>query len=466
MATVALVNPQLATSGWGRGLRPGTMEDALPRHALTALSSVLRHAGHRPLLVDLRLLSGWPDYDSILERERPEFVCVTAHTVEVAEALDCFRRAKRVLPSCVTVGGGIHLSMFPDEAPAAVDFVIRGEGEVTLPRLVADPGGIARVSWGYPPDLDALPYEDRALYPDHAWRMRFPMWSLPVPTAEILTGRGCPYGCRFCCGPGEQNLYTKSAPSDPARRIPSFRRRSVESVVGELEALRAAYGIRSVVFHDDQFLLDPKWVDRFCRALDRAGLVHRGLRWWAACRADVICRYPELIAAMRRAGLKVISIGFESFSDDILVWLDKGTTSELNHRAAEICHRLGLEIFANVMLGVPRSDGVWRIADDLATVEAIERIRPRYASPSFFTPAPGSAMYEWWLTAFPPAAGAARSGHRNPAPGSIPGVDYPVLAVLAQRCLAVAAHPLHDRLRHLRFRLASHRAADRTEAAA
>ena len=467
MATVALVNPQLATSGWGRGLRPGTMEDALPRRALTSLSSVLRRAGHRPLLVDLRLLSGWPDYDAILERERPEFVCSTAHTVEIGDALAALERAKAVLPSCTTVGGGIHLSMFPEEASATVDHVIRGEGEVTLPHLVAGGGDWPRVTWGEPPDLDTLPPEDRALYPDHAWRMRFPLWSLPPPTAEILTGRGCPYGCRFCCGPGEQNLYTKPAPADPSRRIPSFRRRAVESVVAELEELRAVYRIRSVVFHDDQFLLGPRWVDDLCRALDRAGLVRHGLRWWAACRADVICRHPELIAAMRRAGLRVISIGFESFSDDILAWLGKGTTGEQNHRAAEICHRLGLEIFANVMLGVPRADGVWRLADDIATVEAIERIRPRYASPSFFTPVPGSALYEWWLATFPhAAAGAAGGGRRNPEPGSIPGVDYTALAALAQRCLAVAAHPLLDRLRHLRFAFAPGRAPRPAESAA
>lgn len=454
MATVALVSPQIATSGWGRGLRPGTMEDVLPRRALTALSSPLRREGHRPFLVDLRLLSGWHEYEATLRRERPDFVCVTAHTVEIEEAVACCERAKRVHPACITVGGGIHLTMFPGDATSAVDFVIRGEGELALPRLLADPASWPRVCWGEPPDLDLLPLEDRSLYPDFAWRMQFPMWSLPPPTAEMLTGRGCPYACRFCCGPGEQNLYSKPAPSGDGRRIPSFRRRSVESVIAEIAGLRSAHGVRSFVFHDDQFLLDPRWVAEFCRRLASTEPNRRGPRWWAACRADVICRHPGLVADMKRAGLKVVSIGFESFSDALLEWLGKGTTSELNFRAAEICRRLGLEIFANVILGVPRSDGIWRPADDIATVEAIERIRPRYVSPSFFTPVPGSALHGWWRATFPQAAaGAGDGGRRNPVPGSIPGVDYAALAALTHRCLEVAASPLRDRMRYLRFRL-------------
>ncbi|MFH1176157.1 MAG: radical SAM protein [Acidobacteriota bacterium] len=459
MATVALVNPQLATSGWGRGLRPGTMEDALPRHALTMLAAVLRRAGHRVVLADLRLLSGWHDYDQILARERPQFVCVTAHTVEIATALACCERAKKVLPDCITAAGGIHLTMFPEEAPAAVDHVLRGEGEVSLPRLIAGQPGWPRVSWGEPPDLDALPFEDRELYPDYARRTRFPLWSLPAPTVDLLTGRGCPFGCRFCCGPGEQNLYTQPSPSDPSRRIPSLRRRSVANVIAELEALSSRYQMRSAVFHDDQFLLAPRWVLDFCEALHRTGFVRRKLRWWAACRADVICRYPEVIAAMRRAGLKVISIGFESFNDAILDWLAKGTTCEQNFRAAEICHQLGLEIFANVMLGIPRPDGSWALADDRETLAAIEKIRPRYVSPSFFTPAPGSWLYDWWRSTFPAAAdGGSRFGRRDPGPGAIPGVDYSLLATLASGCVARFSHPLHDRLRHLRFRFASRRA--------
>ena len=243
MARVALVNPQLVSSGFGRGLAAETMDDALPRRSLMYLSAALKRAGHQVLLADLRLLSGWEDYQRLLVEERPEFVCVTAHTAEEEAALECCRRARRVVPGCTTVAGGIHFSMFPDlgESDGLVDFVIRGEGEISLPRLVRDPGSFSRVSWGEPPDLDALPFEDRELYPDYAERIGFSIWDLPTPLVDMLTGRGCPWTCRFCCGPGEQNLFTAPTRDGSDRRRPAIRRRSVAKVLDEMEELHRRY---------------------------------------------------------------------------------------------------------------------------------------------------------------------------------------------------------------------------------
>lgn len=433
MATVALVNPQLASSSWGRGLRPATMDDALPRHSLLCLSGPLREAGHDVRLIDLRLLGDWGDYDKMVLDASPEVLCVTAHTSEIDFALECCQRAKRLRHDVVTVGGGIHLTMFPDLGAhdGSLDFVIRGEGEISLPRLISDPTGWDRVSWGAVPDLDGIPFEDRELYPDYYERTRFRLWDLPTPVVDLLTKRGCPWQCRFCCGPGEQNLYTKPSRSDDERRIPTFRHRSVENVISEMEMLWRRYAFRGVVFHDDQFLIRKEWVQEFCRVLHRSGFVDRGVRWWAASRADMICRYPEIIEAMRDAGLQILSIGFESFSDSMLRWMRKDTTARENFEAARICKRLGIDIFANLILGMPDSDGCWHLEDDRASLEAIGRIRPRYFSPSFFSPIPGSWFFEWALDKeLLVAADPQRTGLRNPAEAKLRGVDYERLNAL------------------------------------
>jgi hypothetical protein len=432
-AKVALVNPQLVSSGWQRGFSPQTMDDALPRHSLLFLSTPLKRAGHEVVLVDLRLLSGWAEYEDQLHRELADFVCVTAHTAEADVALECCRRAKRVLPGCTTVAGGIHFTMFPDlgEREGIVDHVIRGEGELTLPRLLADPTVFPRVVWGEPPDLDALPFEDRELYPDYADRLGFSIWDLPTPMVDMITGRGCPWQCRFCCGPGEQNLFTKPAAQETDARAPFVRRRSVANVIAEMEELYDKYEFRSVVFHDDQFVIQPGWVEEFCRALHQKGFVDRGTRWWAASRADIICRHTELIATMRDAGLEVISIGFESFSDRMLQWMRKDTTRDENLRAAEICHDLGLTIFANVIFGMPYSDGRWYLEDDLASLEAIREIRPKHFSPSFFSPIPGSWFFDWTVeNDLFVAASPSRTGDRRPDEAKITGVDYTQLSDL------------------------------------
>jgi len=431
------------------------MEDALPRHALTQLSASLKRAGHHVILADLRLLSGWDAYRSLLSRKRPDVIGITAHTVEAPVAERAAIEARRARPQATIVAGGVHATMVPESVVEEVDHVIRGEGELTFCLVVEGNGDHPRVSWGEMPELDTLPFEDRELYKDYAWRTRFPVWDLKPPTVDLLTGRGCPYTCRFCCGPGEQNLFTRPSPTNPRRRIPAIRRRSVAHVLGELHALRLAYGFRSVVFHDDQFVLDPDWVIEFCRGLHREGHVGQGVRWWASCRADLVRRYPEVLAEMKRAGLAILSIGFESFSEIILEFLGKGTSVDDNHAAARICRNLGIDVFANVMLGVPRPDGTWHLADDLASVEALEALQPRWVSPSVFSPIPGSALWDWCqehnlvIDQTP-----ERAGTRSVGPLTVRGVKLTGLLSLIARLQRLGRHPVIDRMQRLRFRLA------------
>ena len=347
--------------------------------------------------------------------------------------------------------------MFPHlgEAEGLVDHVVRGEGEITLPRLVRDPGAFGRVVWGEPPDLDRIPFEDRALYPDYEARTRFPIWDLPTPIVDLLTKRGCPWKCRFCCGPGEQNLYTRPTSRDPEKRLPTFQHRSVANVIAELEELYERYRFRGVIFHDDQFVIRREWVNELCEALHEHGFVERGIRWWAASRADVICRHPDLIARMRGAGLQIISIGFEAFTDRMLTWMRKGTTRLENFEAARICHELGLDIFGNVIFGMPYQDGRWYLEDDLASIRAIEEIRPRYFSPSYFSPIPGSWLFDWAIEQdLLIVEEGVSTGRRNPDEAKIRGVDYPALGALLDSYrrryepAMEAKKPLHLRIHH------------------
>ena len=453
-----MVNPQMGCLGWGSALKPVVMEDALPRHGLAYLAASLKQSGHRVGLADLRFLSGWEQYREILETWRPEVVCVTAHTMEMNDALQCFRLAKQASPEIMTIGGGIHMTMQPQQALAsgAVDYVMKGEGEISLPQLIAAPGEFEAESWGQPPDLDQIPFEYREIYPDYKLRIRFPIWDLPTPIVDILTKRGCPWRCRFCCGPGEQNLYSKPSPQDNEKRLPNLRSRSVENVMAELEELRAKYRFRSIIFHDDQFLLDPGWVMDFCRALHRRGFVKGGLKWWAASRADLVCKYPEVIKTMHEAGLAILSIGFESFSDDMLAWLGKGVDRATNLKAAEICRGMGLNIYANVMFGVLNRQARWDFGDDLVNLEAVRTIRPKYFSPSFFSPIPGSWFYDWALDkGLISGRELDTMGNRRTNQVKLPGVDYQTLGAAVAKVSRKFATPLGDRLRYYRFRIST-----------
>lgn len=455
MARVLLVNPQQGSRGWGSGRDPLDMDDLLPHHGLAQLGAVLQKQGHQVELLDLRLVSGWEQARQHMSQTAPQVVCVTARTQDAAGAACCLAMAADAAPEALRLAGGIHFTMFPQEAlDAGAHKVLRGEGEVSLPALIAEPGSFADISWGEPPELDALPFALRELLPGYRRRLLYPIWSLRPPIVDMLTGRGCPWGCRFCCGPGEKNLYTRPSPHDPGKRIPYLRRRSVENVMAELAELWERYRFRGIIFHDDQFLIEPQWVSRFCGAMHQAGYPRRKVGWWAACRADMICRNPEVIAEMRDAGLKVISIGFESFSDQVLRWLGKGTTSEINLRAAAICHDLGLEVFANLILGVPREDGVWHREDDLAGLKAIQEIGPAYFSHSFLSPIPGSWLYNWAMdNELMLQQDHAQAGSRRPGRVILRGVDYDELGRMLAPIMASYRKFWRPRLGHYAYRL-------------
>ncbi|MCB2228219.1 MAG: B12-binding domain-containing radical SAM protein [Desulfarculaceae bacterium] len=454
MARVLLINPQPGARGWGSGRDPLSLDDLLPHHGLAQIAAVLRGEGHEAGLLDLRLMADWDEARAAIAQAAPEVVGVTAFTQNAGEAARCLGLAAEAAPRALRLAGGIHFTMFPQEAlEAGAHKVLRGEAEASLPRLIAAPDSFPEVSWGEPPDLGALPFAERELLPGYRRRQLYPVWSLTPPVVDMLTSRGCPWSCRFCCGPGEKNLYTRPSPHNPDKRIPYLRRRPVEHVMAELAGLWERYRFRGIIFNDDEFFIEADWLRGFCEAMHQAGYPRRKVGWWAACRADMICRRPELIAEMRRAGLKVISIGFESFSDPLLAWLGKGTSAAVNRKAAEICHALGLEIFANLILGVPREDGVWRREDDEAGLRAIREIRPAYFSPSFFSPVPGSPLYAWAReSGLMLHQDRAQEGSRRPGRVILKGVDYPELERMLAPVQASYRRFWRPRLQHYLYR--------------
>jgi len=423
MCRVTLVNPQIAMASWNSPF--GTMDSTSIRLGLAYLSACLKEAGHEVKLIDLRLLRGWKDYAQLLKNQRPEFLGVTMNTCEFEFAIECCRRAKALDPGLRTVIGGIHPTMCPEKCleTKVVDFVIRGEGEISFPKLVENPKNFPSSFWGETPNLDVIPFPDRNLWSDYEKRIQFPFFQtfLP-PMIEILTKRGCPWQCRFCCGPGEQNLYTIEK---NGIRVPSIRTRSVENVMEELAQLYKRYRFKSIVFHDDQFVIQPKWVEKFCQAMHDYGFVKKAIKWWAASRANIIVKYPELFRQMKEAGLKMLSVGFESFSERMLRWMNKGTTVEQNWEAVRILRKLGLQIYGNFMFGILYSDGKWHSEDDIQTAKAILKIKPEMISSSFFTPIPGSYFYRFCEEndlvhlPFPTSLGL-----RNPNEAKIKGIDY------------------------------------------
>lgn len=425
MAKVVLIYPGIG-NGLGFNNDSGERSQTWPHPGLALISALLKQHGHRVELIDLRKLSGWEMFEAqCAERngngEKVVFG-ITVLTVNFGIARECASRLRKVVPNAWLVAGGPHPTLMTQQMQETglFDTLVQAEGEVVMLEIAdaiergeRPPAGIVK---GKPvANLDDLPFFDRDLFDV----VEEPVLNiLPRPFLTLVSGRGCLYHCTFC-QPAERLMFG------------GVRNRSVESVIAEIKLLQRSHGLKSTMFQDDCLTQDREWVLKFCDALETEGI---SLEWCCQARADIICANEDMVARMRQCGLRALSIGFESGSDRILKFLGKQTTAELNLRAAEICHRHGISMIGNFMMGIPTETEaeVWQ------TVDLIKKVRPYVYLISFFAPTPGSGLYTY----------CERNGlmhddtdfdnySRSPSGEKIKGVDYALLRRAYREALRV-----------------------------
>jgi anaerobic magnesium-protoporphyrin IX monomethyl ester cyclase len=373
---VTFIYPSLADSSFRTPSR-----DILMRyihHGICYLSACARQAGFETELLDLRTFSGWDEFEGAVRKNPPHVAAVTLMSPDYSYAMKCIDIVKRVSKDSTVIAGGIHPTIRPDEMTAnpGIDHVVKGEGELSFVELlknIRDARSSERVIEGRRADMAGLPFIDRYLFDC----LEYPFDSfLELPFFTIMAGRGCSYNCRFCAPAGKM-VHGKGA-----------RRRSVDNVIEELRLLRDKYGMGSFMFHDDCFTEDRQWVLEFCGRYRDKGFTQDFI---CQTRADIICKYPDMIKTLAISGLRMVMVGFESGSDRVLEFIGKAVTLKQNLLASKICKANGIRVWALHMYGLPTETN----EEARDTVRMIKRIRPYRASAAFFTPHPGSYLYDY-----------------------------------------------------------------------
>jgi radical SAM superfamily enzyme YgiQ (UPF0313 family) len=213
------------------------------------------------------------------------------------------------------------------------------------------------------------------------------------------------YNCSFC-KPAEDFLFGRGT-----------RRRSVPNIIGELKELRDRYHFNSFMFHDDCLLEDQEWCQGFVAAYRAEGFRQP---YFCQARADLMVRHEETVGLMAANGLKGLFIGFESGSDRVLKFLRKGTTRQINLEATRVCRKYGLAVWANYMLGLPEETR----EEVLETVSMLQEMDPDYYSPAFYTPHPGTDLFDYTLEHNLSLITDYDSYRRNPTELKIKGHDW------------------------------------------
>jgi anaerobic magnesium-protoporphyrin IX monomethyl ester cyclase len=366
------------------------------------LSSVLKQAGHQVSLV----VATEEDPVQAALRLKPDVLGYTVYTGPHTWYLKLNQRIRAQLPGVFSIFGGPHPTFFPEIIEReGVDGICIGEGEYAtldlmnaLERNGATGPGVhltdpAIPNWWFKlngeivrnplrplltsEELDALPFPDRdLLYAAHRQSRR-------TKIKPIITGRGCPYDCAFCFNKAYSDLY-----GGQGRR---FRRRSVDSVIRELHEVTSRYDVRFILFMDDTFILQDKWLKEFMTRykaeIRRAG---RPLPFWCQVRANLVTE--EKIALFKDAGCVSVSFGLEAGNDRLRnAVLNRNMSREEILDAAEILRRHDIAFMTNNMIGLPTGS----LDTSFETLDLNVQCKPAYANVFLFQPYPKTALGEW-----------------------------------------------------------------------
>ena len=194
------------------------------------------------------------------------------------------------------------------------------------------------------------------------------------PMIQIFSSRGCPFRCNFC-----------SYPESMSGRM--FRRRSVSNFVDELEYIseQMTY-IREIFIEDDTFTVDKKRVKDICEEILRRGLK---IKWSCNTRTDTIDY--ETMQYMKKAGCRLLVVGYESGNQFVLDETQKGITLSQSIEFAKNAKKLGIKVFGCFMIGLK--------GDNRQTIEETFKFAKKlYPESCFFqqaVPFPGTKFYEW-----------------------------------------------------------------------
>ncbi|MGH9399994.1 MAG: hopanoid biosynthesis associated radical SAM protein HpnJ [Thermoanaerobaculia bacterium] len=303
-----------------------------------------------------------------------------ASDVRVAEEF------KRANPKLQIGFVGAHVAVSPEpslRASEAVDFVARAEFDYTIlevaqGRPLETVDGISfkvngRVVHNKEratlENMDSLPYVTDVYKRDLVIEDYF-IGYLLHPYVSLYTGRGCRSHCTFCLWPQTIGGHR-------------YRTRSPENVIEEIRRAREFFPqAREFFFDDDTFTDDLPRAETIAR-----GLGQLGVTW--SCNAKAIVPY-EALKILKDNGLRLLLVGYETGSQQILNNIRKGTRVDVARRFTADCHKLGVVIHGTFIVGLP--------GETPETIESTIRfaneINPHTIQVSLAAPYPGTELYQ------------------------------------------------------------------------
>ena len=355
-------------------------------------------AHHDVAIADLILAQGSvrPTVETLVHDRQPDLVGLSIMTFQRRTALTLVQMIRRIRPQAQFVVGGYDPSLAIDayEADQGIDFVVRGEGDLTFRALVRalergrpldDIAGLSFRRNGrfhHNPDrpISSLDGEDIAL-PRRAARVLSGYTFLGRPIDVVETSRGCTYDCSFC--------------SIIEMRGRNFHGYGFDRVLADIADARRR-GARAIFIVDDNITLNVRRFQALCQAIVDAGLndVHYIVQ---AMTSSIAEHGATLAPVMRAAGFRYVFLGIENVLEEDLTFLKAGaknarrehgrTVGNASMQAIDYLHRHGMYVVGGIIVGNPN--------DRRESIDANLEFARRYVDWPYIqhpTPYPGTPM--------------------------------------------------------------------------
>jgi len=265
-------------------------------------------------------------------------------------------------PDIKLIIGGIHVTIMYkqilEKYPSLT--AVLGEGEITVSELIDNRKTLEEIDGiAFNRNGRIIETKERALIEN--------LDELPFPKHEIffnetrrcgciLTSRGCPFSCTFCC------LCSISQ-----RRV---RFRSVNNVVDEIEYLINKFTeMSSVWIHDDSFFLNNNRAIEFCNEI-----VKRGIKIEFICSGRMKPLSQQMINAMEKAGFTHVLFGLESGAKEILKTSKKAITKEDAINAIKLFAKSSIKVTTFLIVGLP-GETIETIKETIELVQTLQKIK-------------------------------------------------------------------------------------------
>jgi anaerobic magnesium-protoporphyrin IX monomethyl ester cyclase len=359
--------------------------------SLVYVAGAARNAGYEAEIYDAMTKKvGFEEIRDKIKDSKPDFVGTSAFTGSSPDAIKVLELAKSINPDIVTIIGGVHPTFMYDEMFSitdSIDYIVRGEGEITLPELldavsndkpVSSIKGIAYKEGGVVTVTPDRPFLHSFDAQPMAWDLLdwddYTYYILPGSRlASVCTSRGCEQECTFC---SQQKYWNKT-----------WRGRSPEDVVREMEELNNKYGVDVVLFTDDYPSPDR---ERWERILDLLIEKKMDMKILMETRAGDIVRDEEILDKYKKAGIIHIYVGTEATQQESLDYIKKDLSVDESKKALALLREKGIVTETSMILGYPdeTEESIAR------TLELAIEFNPDFAHFLAIAPWPYSDIYD------------------------------------------------------------------------